>query len=171
MDWNLFWTAFGAIGATTGALATTAAVIVALWQVKYNERKKLKLHFSASMVVHDQVLQTKKFFVRLSATNVGNRDIIISGWGYVFFENDGYGLIGLTESPIEQQINPSMPHRLKIEEQVSLYWEHDFFAKSVKSDIEAGLLRRNKKISFFVLDSTGQMYKVKTSKTASEYTT
>lgn len=27
MDWNLFWTAFGAIGGTLGALATFVAVI------------------------------------------------------------------------------------------------------------------------------------------------
>lgn len=26
MDWNLFWSAFGAIGGTLGAVATTAAV-------------------------------------------------------------------------------------------------------------------------------------------------
>ena len=34
MEWNLFWTAFGAIGGTIGAFAATAAVIVALWQTK-----------------------------------------------------------------------------------------------------------------------------------------
>ena len=28
MNWELFWTAFGAIGGTLGAIATTAAVIV-----------------------------------------------------------------------------------------------------------------------------------------------
>ena len=37
MDWNLFWTAFGAIGGTLGAVATTAAVVVALWQTKYSQ--------------------------------------------------------------------------------------------------------------------------------------
>ena len=39
----LFWTAFGAIGGTFGALATAAAVIVALWQTKYANKKKLKI--------------------------------------------------------------------------------------------------------------------------------
>jgi hypothetical protein len=42
-DWNLLWTAFGAIGGTLGAFATLLAVIVALWQTKYEARKKLKL--------------------------------------------------------------------------------------------------------------------------------
>ena len=45
MDWNLFWTAFGAIGGTLGAVATTAAVEVALWQTKYSQKKIINLAF------------------------------------------------------------------------------------------------------------------------------
>ena len=51
MDWNLFWTAFGAIGGTLGAVATTAAVIVALWQTKYANKKRLKVEFSDNIIV------------------------------------------------------------------------------------------------------------------------
>ena len=43
MDWNLFWTAFGAIGATVGSVATAAAVIVALWQTRISFKKKLQI--------------------------------------------------------------------------------------------------------------------------------
>ena len=32
MDWNLFWSAFGAIGTTFGSLITAVAVIVAVYQ-------------------------------------------------------------------------------------------------------------------------------------------
>ena len=39
-------TAFGAICGTLSAIATTAAVIVALWQTKYANRKKLKVEFN-----------------------------------------------------------------------------------------------------------------------------
>ena len=45
MDWNLFWSAFGAIGGTLGAVATTAAVVVALWQTKYSQKKIINLLF------------------------------------------------------------------------------------------------------------------------------
>ena len=38
-DYNLFWTAFAAIGQAVGAIATAAAVIVTLWQIKYANRK------------------------------------------------------------------------------------------------------------------------------------
>lgn len=40
VDWNLFWTALGAIGGTLGAIATFVAVVVALWQTKLNYKKK-----------------------------------------------------------------------------------------------------------------------------------
>lgn len=40
-DWNLFWNAFGAIGTTVGSIATAVAVIVALWQTKFNEKKEI----------------------------------------------------------------------------------------------------------------------------------
>ena len=38
-DATLFWTAFAAIGQAVGAIATAAAVIITLWQIKYANRK------------------------------------------------------------------------------------------------------------------------------------
>ena len=35
---ELFWTAFAAIGQAVGAIATAAAVIVTLWQVRYSNK-------------------------------------------------------------------------------------------------------------------------------------
>lgn len=51
MDWNLFWTAFGAIGGTLGALATFVAVTVALWQTKLNYKKKVQLSFTDNITI------------------------------------------------------------------------------------------------------------------------
>lgn len=51
MDPIVFWTAFGAIGATAGAIATFAAVVVALWQTKLSYKKKLKLSFTDDIAV------------------------------------------------------------------------------------------------------------------------
>lgn len=39
MDWNLFWTAFGAIGGTLGAVATTAAVVLHYGKQNIAKRK------------------------------------------------------------------------------------------------------------------------------------
>lgn len=53
MDWALFWNAFGAIGGTLGVLATIIAVIVALWQTKYSQKKKIKLCFNEDITTLD----------------------------------------------------------------------------------------------------------------------
>lgn len=84
MDWNLFWTAFGAIGATLGATATTAAVIVALWQTKYSQKKKLSFEFTDNFQLYNPNTGASLKFVGLSVTNVGNRKVIIQTWGVAF---------------------------------------------------------------------------------------
>lgn len=41
MDWNLFWSAFGAIGSTLGSFITAIALIVAIKQYKQPLKKEL----------------------------------------------------------------------------------------------------------------------------------
>ena len=166
MDWVLFWTAFGAIGGSVGALATAAAVIVALWQVKRAERKKIKISFSDSMQIISQgSSQPEEKVINLSVTNVGNRKIIINQWGFDYHNKNGHALLGFNQSPLMQQINPQLPHQLDVEERADLYLERGFFVKSLKEGVEKGNLDRTKTVTFFVTDSAGQIYRVKSSKT------
>lgn len=81
MDWNLFWTAFGAIGGTLGAVATTAAVVVALWQTKYSQKKIIKLGFSDNFQLYNPNTGESVKFIGISVTNTGNRKVIIRTWG------------------------------------------------------------------------------------------
>lgn len=76
MDWNLFWSAFGAIGGTLGAVATTAAVVVALWQTKYSQKKIIKLAFSDNFQLYNPNTGESVKFIGLSVTNTGNRKVI-----------------------------------------------------------------------------------------------
>lgn len=72
-DWNLFWTALGAIGGTIGAFATLLAVIVALWQTKYETRKKLKLSKLGNIKLADTSIgHIEKEFVVVEVSNIGN---------------------------------------------------------------------------------------------------
>ena len=80
-DYNLFWTAFSAIGQAVGAIATSAAVIVALWQIRYANRKKVKLSFSDKNVVFSGNGNLEFHFVNMTVTNIGNKNIIIRNWG------------------------------------------------------------------------------------------
>ena len=78
---ELFWTAFAAIGQAVGAIATAAAVIVTLWQVRYSNKKKLKMKFTDKSVVFSERGDSRYFFVNLSVTNIGNRNVIVRNWG------------------------------------------------------------------------------------------
>lgn len=50
MDWNLFWSAFGAIGSTLGSFVTAIALIIAIKQYKQPLKKRIDVDI---IPVHD----------------------------------------------------------------------------------------------------------------------
>lgn len=167
MDWNLFWTAFGAIGGTVGAIATAAAVIVALWQTKYSYKKKLKISFSNNITIVPENGSNFYHYVGVTITNIGNRDVIIKNWG--FFLNNGSKMMIIPDtSPIGRILQVQLPHKLQVEEGVSLYYSNHLFKHALEECIANGSLSNNKKIRFFVTDSTEKEHFVTTHKTAQD---
>lgn len=174
MDWNLFWTAFGAIGGTIGALATTAAVIVALWQTKYTHKKKLKLKFDDNTKIMGGSGQLMADMVSMTVTNIGNREVIIDRWGFKLKDNKEIHIFSElsmenTSIYIREALRPKFPYKLALEESVTLYYEKALFLKIVPEYCEKKELNLNDKICFWVKDSTGQKYYVKTDKKAKDY--
>lgn len=167
MDWNLFWTAFGAIGGTLGALATTAAVIVALWQTKYNYRKKLKLSFEDNITLIPERGEEIYHYVGVEVMNIGNRDVVIQNWGFDL-EDGSKMMIVPNLSPIGRVIQVKLPYRLMIEEGITLYYEKKLFRNVLEENIKNGNLHKNKCINFYVTDSTAKKHYVKTNKTAQD---
>lgn len=169
MDWNLFWTAFGAIGGTLGAVATTAAVIVALWQTKYANEKRLKVEFSDNVVIvpSEGDLSQKREYVGITATNIGNRRIKVCSWQVRF--PDGHGALIVPDiSPMGRMLAPAWPVLLEPEEQASQYWEKRLFYAFIKNEVP----QYNKKdahLLWIVKDSTNKEYKVRSHKTIAEY--
>ncbi len=168
MDWNIFWTAFGAIGGTLGAIATSTAVIVALWQTKVTYKKALKLSFSDSIVLVAENGVTFPRYVGLNVVNTGNRDIIIQNWGFKL-KNDKRIIIVNDSTPLGKAIQPSLPHRLGIEESIDLYYQQKLFYQVLEENCNKQLLDVNKKLEWYVVDSTGKQYSVLSNKTINEY--
>ena len=169
MDWILFWTAFGAIGGALGSAATAAAVIVTLWQVRYTERKALKLHFSDTMVMQSLKMKFPRIhFIRLCVINNGKRNVVIEHWGYDFHRKQGQALLGFNESALAQKMNPALPVELAIENKMDLYLERRYFITQLQEAISEGTLQKRKRITFFVIDSTGKVYRTKSRKTVGE---
>mgnify|MGYP007105380024 CR=1 FL=1 len=167
MDWNLFWTALGAIGGTLGAIATFVAVVVALWQTKLNYKKKVQLSFTDNITVMSKSGNVSYHYVGVTVTNVGNRDVVIQNWGFEL--DDGSQILIVPDmSPIGRVLQMKLPHRLQIEEGITLYYEKALFCNVLSECIEKGKLRENKKIRFYVSDSTAKKHHVLTDKNAAD---
>ena len=61
-----------------------------------------------------------------------------------------------------------LPHRLQIEEGITLYYERRLFRNALEDSINNGKLQKDKKIQFYVTDSTAKKHCVKSNKTAQE---
>ena len=168
IDWNLFWTAFGAIGGTLGALATAAAVIVALWQTRYSQKKKLKLSFTDDIAVVPQNGTVVRRYVGVRIANIGNREVVITGWGFDL-EKPHSMMIVPDLSPIEKAIQPKLPYRLQLEESITLYYQKDLFTKVVTERCDNDQLKKGQPIKFYVSDSTGKKHYINTQKNAVAY--
>lgn len=167
MDWNLFWTAFGAIGGTLGAVATFIAVIVALWQTKLSYKKKVLLSFTDNITIIPGIGNGCYHYIGVTVTNIGNRDIVIQNWGFEL--DDGSQMLIVPDtSLIGRVLQVKLPHRLQIEEGTTLYYEKVLFLNALSNCIEKGKLKKNKKIKFYVSDSTTKKHYVLTNKIAAE---
>lgn len=165
MDWNLFWTAFGAIGGTLGAVATTAAVVVALWQTKYSQKKIIKLGFSDNFQLYNPNTGESVKFIGISVTNTGNRKVIIRTWGVHLKEGSAIVMPPVDANGIEKMVYTKLPQTLDLEESIDLQWQKDKFQLFLKANEDN--IEKSKPLVFYVNDSIGKQYTVKTKKNAS----
>ena len=167
MDWNLFWTAFGAIGGTLGAVATTAAVVVALWQTKYSQKKIIKLAFSDNFQLYNPNTGESVKFIGISVTNIGNRKVIIRTWGVHLKEGSAIVMPPVDANGIEKMAYTKLPQTLDLEESIDLQWQKDKFQLFLEANEDN--IEKSKPLVFYVNDSTGKQYTVKTKENASCY--
>lgn len=167
MDWNVFWSAFGAIGGTLGAVATTAAVVVALWQTKYSQKKIIKLAFSDNFQLYNSNTGESVKFIGISVVNTGNRKIIIRAWGMHLKEESAIVMPFPGANEIEKMAYTKMPQTLDLEESIDLLWQKDKFQLFLEKN--EGNIEKSKPLTFYVKDSTGKQYTVKTKRNATYY--
>lgn len=166
MSDELFWTMFGAIGTTVGSLATAAAVIVALWQTKFSNRKKLKIKFDDPItLVNPNTGETMGHFVGVTIINIGNREVIINDWSIICNNKNRYKI--MTE--MQGLMKKSLPARLPLEESLSLSYEREFFVRIVREMIVKKEIKPNQKVKFQISDTTGQKHIVYSKSVASDY--
>ena len=144
-----------------GAIATFSAVIVALWQTKYANKKKIKLIYSESVamvqnLITGEVESPSYKYVQISITNIGNRKIIIKNW-FIYFSKE-FAL------QIVDKNGKTMPLTLDIEENSILRTTFIGIKQALiknKKEIEK---YKNDNLMFSIFDSTGKKYLIKSNK-------
>ena len=152
-NWSLFWQA-------ASAIATTAAVVVALWQTRYSNKKRLKIKFRDNVILTNKA--SKESYVELEISNVGNRKIIINRYGMSF--NEGFFVVSFPDET--EMINTRRPVVLDIEESKIITWKKEEFIQVLKDQCKTS---GNSKITLFVQDTAGNFYTTRTPKKRMQY--
>ena len=123
----------------TGASATFAAVVVALWQTKYANKKKLKCSFIERNTVVDPQNYDKKLYVTMRISNIGNKKVVINNWGIKL--KDSFILIlteGFERDSFDEVVSVKTPYILEPEEQITFFYAKDLFIRLINENIKNG---------------------------------
>ena len=148
---------WGIVISIISAVATFAAVIVALWQTKYSNKKKLKLSFTTkAQMIQDMVtLQFEKkaiLLLSVSVVNIGNRKVVLSDWGFQFDKNNALQIVNLNGKTFPCELEIECAKEL----QTDLLGVRNALVQN-KNIVE----KEKKKLKVYVTDSTGKKYFVK----------
>ena len=154
MDWNLFWSAFGAIGTTFGSLITAVAVIVAVHQYRQPFVKKIKTDFSVGIPIMTNNTCGDLIFT-ISVSNTGIRDIEVTN----IYLNVGSKNLVLNKVCI---MDVAFPHLLEQEKSLSMYIPCSSIAVQIASMVASGEINEKTKIKVLTTDSAGKKYYFKT---------
>lgn len=156
MDWNIFWSAFGAIGTTIGSLITAIAVVVAVKQYKQPITKLIKVEFNSSIAV--DINNKTHMMYTLSVKNKGVRDVVINGL-YVKGKGSNLFINNMQTKMTEFKVLPIM---VGAEQCIEFYFNASDFQEEIKRMIESKHIDKQQKFVVFVIDSLGDSYFCKT---------
>ena len=152
MDWNVFWSAFGAIGTTIGSLITAGAVVVAVKQYKQPITKLIKVGFNSSFVM-DMNKNPMELYT-LSIKNRGVRPVTINGIYTKGYKQNLF--MNLMQSKfVEYKI---FPVDVQPEECVNFYFEASKFRETLREMSQNKYLKKGQKLIVFAQDSLGDEY-------------
>jgi len=179
---NFNWDMVTALGTVFAALATSAAVIVALYQAKWSNQKRMKLKFEDISIAENTDEKNPVQYICLTLTNTGNRKIIVTDWGYFIQLNSvSKNKMVLIESKARYHhiqtatlnLNESFKEfEIEIENQHRLYYPRDELLKSIRTfgrKKAKSLIKIGASITFFVTDSTGKRYRYLLKKSVEDY--
>ena len=152
MDWNLFWTAFGAIGTTIGSLTTAIAVVIAVKQYLQPLEKHIVVTMTSALS-WDEMGRPLDFYC-ISVKNRGIREITVNSLNI----KGGKKVLWLNKAQYVSNAYVELPIRIGPEESRDFLFERNTFAAELKHFVEMGTLKANKRLTVMVKDSLGDVY-------------
>ena len=152
------------------AIATFSAVVVALWQTKYANRKKLKCDFFEKNTIVDPANYNKKIYVAMNITNPVTTNVILNNWGiklkdsFIMIMTEGY-----EKDSFDKAVSVKLPYSLEPEENITFYYAENLFIELLRENIKKGDIDSDNKIVFVAHDSAGKSYIAKSKHKAKTY--
>ena len=153
MDWNLFWSAFGAIGTTVGSMITAIAVVVAVYQYKQPLKKCIRISFNSSILVYPSDDSDDKMYT-ITVGNTGIRPVVLTN---IYFQ---VGKKNLVLNNLEHPDCPKVqfPCTLNQEEAVSMHISYQRLKSMLGKLIAEKKISGRAKMKILVTDATGGEY-------------
>lgn len=155
-DWNLFWTAFGAIGTTLGSLITAGAVVIAVKQYRQPLNKIVKVELTMAYL-HDN----SKNVLECCCINIKNRGIRTVQIDSINIQGHKK-VLWLNNIQLESEVKINFPVRIEPEGSESFLVENEKFKREIEKAVKDKVIRSNCKLVIFVKDSLGDKYFCKT---------
>lgn len=131
------------------------------------KKKIIKLAFSDNFQLYNPNTGESVKFIGISVTNTGNRKVIIRTWGVHLKEGSAIVMPPVDANGIEKMVYTKLPQTLDLEESIDLQWQKDKFQLFLEANEDN--IEKSKPLVFYVNDSTGKQYTVKTKENASCY--
>lgn len=155
MAWNIFWSAFGAIGTTLGSVVTAFAVVIAVIQYRQPLRKKLKITVATGLPVINNELRENVYCVTIS--NTGIRPVLITN---VYFRVGKRNVMisGLASNIASGNAGNDFPKTIEPEHYVSIYLSYKLVATRFTDLLAERIIDECWKVKVLVTDTTNGDY-------------
>lgn len=157
MDWNIFWSAFGAIGTTIGSLITAGAVVIAVKQYKQPLKKVIKVEFTSAVSLNEISGRSLCFYC-VSIKNKGIRTVQINSINI----KGNKKKLWINNAQFNSNAKVNLPIKIEPEENIDFLFEIENLKNALRTAVSDRVLRKNQRLIIFATDSLGDNYYCKT---------
>ena len=148
------------------AIATFLAVLVALYQTRIANKKKLKIKFIDNVKIISSLAKNIDELIDFTIINTVNKNITIRQ--ILLYHTKEDSTLLLTDL-CKYNLNNKLPKKIKPENSIDIYFERRMFLNLIKKMLEEDPKLKNKKLKFIIKDSVERQYTTKTKKTYNDY--